>query len=95
MSSAYGLKLREEIHAVRFINRRPGDLNRILKHKRLSIIRSFIDELSQIDDISIINVVVDKLLKPQTYDVLNGMESSDSAVENTIRYRNSLASQCR
>jgi hypothetical protein len=89
MSSAYGLKLREEIHAVRFINRRPGDLNRILKHKRLSIIRSFIDELSQIDDISIINVVVDKLLKPQTYDVFEcAWKALIQRFENTIRYRN-------
>jgi len=69
MNSDYGLKLREEIHAVRFINRRPGDLKRILKHKRLSIIRRFIEVLSQIDDISIINVVVDKQPKQPAYDV--------------------------
>src|SRR5271168_4717769 len=69
MRLAYGLKLREEIHAVRFINRRPGDLDRIPKHKRLSIIRAFVDELSQIGDISIINIVVNKQAKPATYDV--------------------------
>ena len=87
--STYGLKLREEIHAVRFINRRPGDLDRIPKHKRLSIIRGFVDELSQIDDISIINVVVDKELKPPTYDVFKcAWQALIQRFENTIRYRN-------
>lgn len=87
--SAYGLKLREEIHAVHFINRRPGELNRIPKHKRLSIIRGFITELSQIDDISIINVVVDKQGKPLTYDVFKrAWTALIQRFENTIRCRN-------
>ena len=89
MRTAYGLKLREEIHAVRFINRRPGELDRIPKHKRLSIIRSFVNELSQIDDISIINVVVDKQAHPPTYDVFKcAWQALIQRFENTIRYRN-------
>jgi hypothetical protein len=89
MRVAYGLKLREEIHAVRFLNRRPGDLNRIPKHKRLSIIRLFIDELSQIEDVSIINVVVNKQNRPLDYDVFKcAWQALIQRFENTIRHRN-------
>jgi hypothetical protein len=46
MKSAFGLKLREEIHAAHFINR-PGNLARIHRNDRLTILRSFANEYSQ------------------------------------------------
>jgi len=85
----YGLRLREEIHAVRFINRRPGELDRIPKHKRLSIVRGLVDELSQIEDVSIINIVVNKENKPRTYDAFKAAwQALIQRFENTIRHRN-------
>lgn len=65
---AYGLKLREELHAARMINK-PGALVRIKRHDRLEIIRGFADHLAQIADLSVINVVIDKRGRDPAYDV--------------------------
>jgi hypothetical protein len=84
----YGLKLREEIHAAHFISR-PGALVRIKKHERLTIIRSFADELSTMQDICFINIVVDKTNKPANYDVFgNAWKVFIQRFENTLSNRN-------
>jgi hypothetical protein len=89
MRLRYGLKLREEIHSVRFISRRPGDLARIAKHDRLAILRNLLAEMSQMPDISIINIVVDKQGKGPAYDVFqSAWRALIQRFENTIRNRN-------
>jgi hypothetical protein len=55
----YGLRLREEFHASAFINS-PGELVRIKRNDRLAMIRAFADFLSQLKEVYILNVVVDK-----------------------------------
>lgn len=89
MRIQYGLKLREEIHAVNLISRRPGELARIAKHNRLAIVRNFMSEISQMPDINIINVVVDKQNKNANYDVFNrAWTALIQRFENTTRHRN-------
>jgi hypothetical protein len=84
----HGLKLREEIHASAMLNN-PKDLIRIRKHDRLAIIRALIDEISQMADLNIINIVVNKQGKPATYDVFEkAWEALIQRFENTITHRN-------
>jgi hypothetical protein len=68
MRAAFGLKLREEIHAAAMINR-PGRLVRIPRNDRLTILRGLTDELATMPDISIINVIVDKKGKEPDCDI--------------------------
>jgi len=68
MKNTFGLKMREEIHAAQMITS-PGDLVRIKKQDRLSILRFYADELASMNDLNIINIVVDKQGKPADYDV--------------------------
>ena len=61
LRKTYGLKLREEIHATEFMHR-PGELARIQKWHRLRILRDVLDfEATMNGQISILNVVVDKV----------------------------------
>ena len=84
----FGLKLREEIHAYAFISK-PGSLTRIAKHDRLTILRSLADELARNQDVRLINIVVDKLRKPQGYDVFNvAWKALIQRFENTIIHKN-------
>jgi len=88
MRRRFGLKLREEIHAAPFI-RNPGVLSRIPKHQRLEIIRRFADALASIQDINSVMVLIDKLSKPQDYDVFeNAWRVLIQRFENTIRWQN-------
>ena len=88
MRSAFGLKLREEIHAAHFINK-PGELARISRNDRLSILRHFSDELARFPELSVINVVVDKAGKPPDYDPFaHAWQALIQRFENTIVYRN-------
>lgn len=59
MRHQHGLRQHEEIHAGALINR-PGDLKRIGRHDRLKIIRNHAKEISQLENVSIINVIVTK-----------------------------------
>jgi hypothetical protein len=68
MRSAFGLKLREEIHAAAMINS-PGPLIRISRNDRLTILRMLADELAGMADISVLKVVVDKQGTGPPYDV--------------------------
>jgi len=88
MRSTHGLLMREEIHCARLINR-PGELVRIPRQDRLTILRHFANELALMTDLNIINVVVDKMGKPPEYDVT---ETAWTAMlqrfHNTMSYRN-------
>jgi hypothetical protein len=88
MRDAYGLKLREELHAARMINK-PGDLVRIKRHDRLAIIREFADQLASIPDVNVINVVIDKQGKDASYDVFeSAWRILIQRLEDTIAHRN-------
>lgn len=88
MRSSFGLKLREEIHAAHLINK-PGDLKRIARNDRLTILRHFADEISRLPELSVINIVVDKAGKPADYDVFtSAWQALIQRFENTIVHRN-------
>ncbi len=88
MLSKFGLHLREEIHAAQFITR-PGDVARIKKNDRLTILREFAVELGTMADFNVINVVVDKSTKDSNYDVFGmAWKVLVQRFENTISYRN-------
>lgn len=88
LRSEYGLRLREEFHAARFITS-PGDLKRIERHRRLSMIRNFATTLASIPDISVINILVDKHTKPQNYQVFDmAWKALIQRFENTISHHN-------
>lgn len=88
MRDAYGLKLREELHAARMINK-PGALVRIKRHERLKIIRDFADQLASIPEINLINVVIDKQGKDPAYDVFeSAWRILIQRLEDTIAHRN-------
>ncbi len=88
MKTAFGLKLREEIHTAHLISR-PGALARIKKSDRLTIIRSFADELASMTDLNLINVVVKKDGKNDEFDVFETAWSRlIQRFENTLNYKN-------
>jgi hypothetical protein len=68
MKSAFGLRIREELHAAHLITT-PAGLARIPRFDRLAIIRHFADELARFPRLSIVNVVVAKDGKPVDFDV--------------------------
>lgn len=84
----FGLKLREEIHAPRFISR-PGDLVRIKRHDRLTILRHFTDLLASMPDFNVINVLVEKQGKSADCDVFDmAWRALLQRFENTISNHN-------
>ncbi|WP_293912787.1 DUF3800 domain-containing protein [Deinococcus sp.] len=88
MKTLYGLKMKDEIHASALINK-PGDLVRIKRNDRLSIIRNFADDISKIPGVSIINIVVDKNTKTSSYDVFEtAWKTLIQRLENTINHKN-------
>ena len=88
MRATFGLRAAEELHAAAMINK-PGPLVRIRRNDRLTIIRALADEMAAMPDLSIINVLVDKIGKPPSYDVFAmGWKSLLQRFENTILNRN-------
>jgi hypothetical protein len=88
MRHSFGLLMREEIHSAHLINR-PGDLKRIKRNDRLTIIRAFINELAAMQDLSIINIVVDKQEKPDQYPIMQkAWEALIQRFSNTMSHRN-------
>jgi len=84
----FGIKLTEEIHSAQLLTK-PGSLVSIPKHKRLSLIRIYADYLAQMGKLSIVNVVVDKMGKPNTYDPFeSAWKALIQRFENTIARRN-------
>ena len=89
MRTQHGLKLREEMHIAHMIGRRPKELSRIPKHERFAIYRKLLDELAGWQDLSIINVVVDKNGKAPGYDVFgNAWVALIQRFENTMQHHN-------
>jgi hypothetical protein len=88
LKTQFGLKLREEIHAAALITR-PGDLVRIRRNDRLTILRAYAKELATLPDLNIINIVVDKRGKQAPYDVFDiAWRALIQRFENTLSYRN-------
>lgn len=88
IKSAFGLKLREEIHASAMLGR-PGELKRIPKHHRLEILRRMADKLAALPEFSLVSVLVDKAGKPSDYDVFEkAWQALIQRFENTISHRN-------
>ncbi len=88
MRTKFGLLLREEVHSARLINK-PGDLARIKRNDRLTIIRNFANEIAAMPDLSIINIVVDKQGKAATYDVIDmAWKALIQRFSNTMSRRN-------
>lgn len=88
MKGSFGLHLREEIHAANFITR-PGNLVRIARNDRLTILRLFADQLSTMTDLNVISVVIDKSNKKPDFDVFeHAWKLLIQRFENTISYRN-------
>lgn len=88
MRVLHELKLREELHASNFINK-PGDLKRIKRNDRLSIVRALTTDLATMQDINLITVVVDKQGKPPDFDVFGkAWQALIQRFENTIRSGN-------
>lgn len=88
MRDAFGLKLREELHASHMINK-PGDLVRIKRNDRLTILRNLVAELAGMQELRIINVVVNKSTKPAGNDVFEiAWKALIQRFENTMSRRN-------
>ena len=86
LKDVYGLPVRAEIHAVKFL--RHSEFN-IEKYKRLAILRNFLDELAKMNFISMTNVVVDKKGKPSDYDVFSSAwRILFQRFENTLTHGN-------
>ena len=88
MRLKFGLRLREELEASHLITR-PGELIRIKRNDRLTIIREFADCLGGIPDVSLIVVIVDKTDKVPPYDVFGmAWKTLIQRFENTVSRRN-------
>jgi hypothetical protein len=87
MQRAFGLRVREEIHAAAMINN-PGALQRIKRNDRLTILRFFADELASMP-VSIINIGVDKSTKTSNYDpFVAAWRAMIQRFSNTMLHRN-------
>lgn len=81
-----GLKLREEIHSVNFINK-PGELIRIKRNDRLDIMKQCLDWLNSQQDLGIITIAINKTKRQN--DVFEAAwKALITRFDNTIRYRN-------
>jgi hypothetical protein len=88
MKQSFGLRLRDEFHSHHFINR-PGELAKIKRNDRLTIVRTFADQLASMSDIRMINIVVDKDEKPDTFDVFDtAWRALIQRFHNTLEYKN-------
>lgn len=89
MKEKFGLKLREEFHASQFISR-PGDIaQRISRNDRLAMIRHFADTLARMTDLNLINTVVDKTDKQDSFDIFEAAWGAlIQRFENTISQHN-------
>lgn len=86
--AAFGFLMREEIHAGKMLTR-PGELVRIRRNDRLSIIRHFLDEMASMNYLNIINVCIDKQNKSVGYDAFeSAWKILIQRFENTLNSRN-------
>lgn len=88
MRAKFALRLRDEIHAGSMLTH-PGELVRIKRNDRLTIVRHMLDELAGLGYVSFINVRVDKLGKPNGYNPFEkGWQALIQRFENTLNHRN-------
>ena len=88
MRKAFGLKLREELHASPMLTR-PGELVRIKRNDRMTIIRAHLDAIAAAPDVSLVNVLVDKQGKAAGYPVFDkAWTVLLHRVHDTIGHRN-------
>jgi Protein of unknown function (DUF3800) len=86
MKDVYGLPVRSEIHTVKFLRHSNFAIE---KHKRLAILRNYLDEISKMNFLSLTNVVVDKRGKPAAYDVFSSAwRTLFQRFENTLIHGN-------
>lgn len=86
MKDVYGLPVRSEIHAVKFLRHSSFEIE---KHNRLAILRNYLDEMAKMNFLSLTNVVVDKRGKPATYDVFSSAwRTLFQRFENTLIHGN-------
>ena len=89
MRDKFGLRMSEEIHAAAWLTR-PGNMTRIKRNDRLTIIRHFANELARMPELNLINIVIDKSDKdPEDYDVFSmAWKVLTQRFENTLSHRN-------
>ena len=87
IANHFDLRIHEEIRASRMMSR-PGNLIRIKKHNRLTILRHFINEIATFPEISIINVVVAKASKADVDIFELAWRVLIQRFENTISFNN-------
>lgn len=88
MRDLFGLKMREEIHASGMINK-PGELVRINRNDRLTVLRAFLDEITRLPDVSVINVIMDKHPTHTSDEVFDrSWQVLIQRFENTLTHRN-------
>lgn len=89
MNGLYGLPQTVEFHAAPLMARTGKKLSHIPKVHRLGIIRAYVSELSQIQDLRLINIVVDKQTKSAGTDVYElAWKTLIQRFENTLNARN-------
>ncbi len=85
MKTAFGLRLRDEIHASEMLGRSTGRYNHIKKGERLAVIRALAKQIGEMSEFNIINVVVDKRNKNPDFDVFGkAWQALIQRFENTI-----------
>ena len=88
LSKEFGLKLREEFHASKFITR-PKELIRINRYDRLLMIKMYADLLSSLSDLNFIKIKIDKKGKPSNFDIFGmAWKTLIQRFENTISHHN-------
>jgi hypothetical protein len=86
MKSVYDLPVRPELHAVKFLRHSEFGIE---KHKRLAVLRNFLDELAKLNFISVTNVVINKRGKGADYDIFSSAwRTLFQRFENTLVYGN-------
>jgi len=89
MKSLYGLRQRDEIHAAQFINGQVHKTTGLRRDQRLNVLRAYIKEISQIPDIRLIHILVDKNGKLPGTDIFElAWKALIQRFENTLQHKN-------
>ncbi|MFN8011965.1 MAG: DUF3800 domain-containing protein [Holophagaceae bacterium] len=89
MKGIYRLRQRDEIHASAFIHAPLHQMNGLNRGHRLGILRAYLKELGQYQDVRFIHVIVDKQGKPPGTDVFEiAWKALLQRFENTMQGRN-------
>lgn len=82
----YGFPVRAEIHSAELLRHSAFNIE---KHRRLAILRNFLDELRKQEYVRITSVVVDKQGKPSNFDVFEiAWQALFQRFENTLLHGN-------